>query len=73
MPLANAASIGLARSFAPMTVARAGPPAASIYAIARVPAASCAPDTHEASVSKMWCFVFSTTAGGSAVAPALAM
>ena len=73
MPLASAASIGPHTTVEAATVAIFSPPYVLANWIANLPGGSCAPEIAAASVSRIMCLVFSTTASGSAREPASLM
>jgi len=73
MPLAKAALMADVTTRVPTTHASFVPPCPATNETARRPGGSCAPETIAASVSAMWCFVFSTTAPGSGRRRAAAM
>src|SRR5215467_4229170 len=73
MPFASAASIGPQRTFDATTVETFSPPYARANLIANFPGGRSDPEMAAASVSRIMCFVFSTTPSGSARPPADAM
>jgi hypothetical protein len=73
MPLTSAASIGPQTTFDAISVEIFSPPYARAKLIANWPGGRSDPEMAAASVSRIMCFVFSTTASGSGRAPADAM
>jgi hypothetical protein len=71
--LARAASIGPQTTVDAATVEIFSPPYARANWMANFPGGSWAPEIAAASVSRIMCLVFSTTASGSARAPASLM
>src|SRR5690349_7972576 len=73
MPLASAASIGPQTTVLPATAETRSPPYDLAKLIANFPGGSSDPEIAAASVSRIMCFVFSTTASGSGRRAASAM
>ena len=73
MPLASAASIGPQTTLLPATLEIVSPPYVRAKLIANLPGGSSEPEIAAASVSRIMCFVFSTTASGRGRRAASAM
>ncbi len=73
IPFASAASIGPQTTADPATVATFSPPYVFAKLIANFPGGSSEPEIMAANVSRIICFVFSTTASGRGRVPASAM